>query len=977
MYPKNWNDLVRVLPGTLIVLLVGTLLGCNGGEVSAQKYFQLGVAAEQKGDLATAVVQLKNALQQDPRYVDARWELCQVYIKMGKGAAAQKELERAQALGRTGTQASMSLVRVLLMQEKYKDALTEAQKLADSDDKAGALVLKGQALTGLGRKDDAVKAFNQALESEPQNLDAKCGLGEIALAQGRLEDVQKLTDAILAADQSNLHGLLLLGKLELRRSQPKQALKAFSRAVDVAPYDAAGHLGLASTLLVLNKPAEAEKQANKAGKIAPSSSMAAYLFALSQYEQGRLSQAQEVLLRLLKVYPYHAQSLVLAGIIHLAKGELEQAQATLTRGIALRPDYVPARKLLAIVRLRLNHPEGAIALLRPVADEGSKDAQLLALLGSAYLRAGEFQNATQYLQMAASRVPSASDLPLYLAQAHVSAGEPDKAVEVLQHTISRNPELLQADTLLVLVYLKEGNSAAALKAARGLAEKQPKNPIGEYLMGQAYEAAHQPDEAKARYERALTLQATYAPAALGLAKLDLDAGKQKEARERLESLLRQPEMSTAGFKAASLRLAALQREGGDLASAEKTYNALLERVPDNPEALMQLSEMAASRGKLQEMVHLLEQARTANPRAVEPRTALARYHLLQGNASLALPEAKEAAAIAPDDSGVLYTLAEAQRAAGLFPDAISTYQRVIELSPATVEPYLGLAAAAAQAGDRDRASAATHRALEAARDKLSAELKNGSNAKLMWSLGRIELLLGANDAARSLARRLETEHPDSPLGYALKGDVLAATNAPTQALAAYESALAKGAGAEVLLKQYRLHQQMGQKEAGVKRLLDWLASHPTDVAIRSVLATAYLRSGDKGKALQEYEKAYSQGGRNPTMLNNLAWLYVERRDPRALAVAQEANRLAPADPEIQDTYGWALVSAGKAEQGLVLLRQASAAMPEDPTKRYHLAYALVKGGNPRAARAELAKALGSQRSFAERGLAERLLQALQ
>jgi Tfp pilus assembly protein PilF len=52
-----------------------------------------------KGEIQAAVIQLKNALQQDPDNVRARLRLGKIYLRAGQGRAAEKELSQARKLG--------------------------------------------------------------------------------------------------------------------------------------------------------------------------------------------------------------------------------------------------------------------------------------------------------------------------------------------------------------------------------------------------------------------------------------------------------------------------------------------------------------------------------------------------------------------------------------------------------------------------------------------------------------------------------------------------------------------------------------------------------------------------------------------------------------------------------------------------------------------------------------------------------------
>src|SRR3569623_3567482 len=75
---------------------LGALLAQAAGE---DKYLDDARRYQQTGDQRAAVIQLKNAQQQDAANRDARLLLAQRYIKLGDGPAAEKELKRVAELG--------------------------------------------------------------------------------------------------------------------------------------------------------------------------------------------------------------------------------------------------------------------------------------------------------------------------------------------------------------------------------------------------------------------------------------------------------------------------------------------------------------------------------------------------------------------------------------------------------------------------------------------------------------------------------------------------------------------------------------------------------------------------------------------------------------------------------------------------------------------------------------------------------------
>jgi Flp pilus assembly protein TadD len=111
---------------------------------------------------------------------------------------------------------------------------------------------------------------------------------------------------------------------------------------------------------------------------------------------------------------------------------------------------------------------------------------------------------------------------------------------------------------------------------------------------------------------------------------------------------------------------------------------------------------------------------------------------------------------------------------------------------------------------------------------------------------------------------------------------------------------------------------------------------------------------------------------NPIVLNNLAWIYLETGDERALEMARLADQAAPKNPDIEDTLGWVLVENGAAGEGLSYLRASARARPQNATIQYHLGVAYQRVGDSEGARGALKKALALG-DFPERGDAQRRL----
>ena len=160
----------------------------------------------------------------------------------------------------------------------------------------------------------------------------------------------------------------------------------------------------------------------------------------------------------------------------------------------------------------------------------------------------------------------------------------------------------------------------------------------------------------------------------------------------------------------------------------------------------------------------------------------------------------------------------------------------------------------------------------------------------------------------------------------------------------YEKAYQAQPSAKLAIQLFRLYSAKGEPEQGMQWLEAWLELTPEDSATRLSYATVLQGQGRKADAISQYEKVLPTAPDNVIVLNNLAWLYHEQDDSKAIELSKKAYELAPKRPEIADTYGWILVNQGAVEQGLAVLQGALLLAPDHPEIAYHVGYSLNKAG---------------------------------
>jgi putative PEP-CTERM system TPR-repeat lipoprotein len=464
-----------------------------------------------------------------------------------------------------------------------------------------------------------------------------------------------------------------------------------------------------------------------------------------------------------------------------------------------------------------------------------------------------------------------------------------------------------ADLALIANLLRQKQFDQALAAVGRLEKKQPNNPLVYNLKGIVYLTKRDNASARANFERALQVQSDYLPAVGNLAQLD-----------RLE---KKPDMG------------------------RKRYDAVLEKEPNNEQALLGLAGLLQSlRGDPNEIESVLKKAVAANAQSVTARTALVNFYVQKGDGKQAQLAAQEANAALPNDPRTLELLGQVQLATGDAMLAVGTFSKLVAARPGAVEPLFRLARALVVVKDYDKAVEKLREALA-----INAELFEANR-----EIVAIYVISGRSEQALREIKAIQRRQPADARSYVLEGDLWGTQQKWVEAESAFKAAQ-KYAPDDGMVAA-RLHATMtgaGKGTAADAAADKWLRDHPKDIVLRNYLGERALRKPDYKSAARHYQALLALQPDNVRFLNNLAWVSGELGDPKALSYAEKASALAPADPAVLDTLGTLLVKKGDVTQGLEKLRQAAQLGPNQSDIRLHLAKALIKAGDKTAARKEL------------------------
>ena len=891
-------------------------------------YLSSGRAALQKGDLRSAQIEFRNAVRSDPQNAEAHFWLGTVSLELGDPVAAEREAKAAKARGLDAKRAVPLLARSLMAQGRFKAVLDELKPNTNNPDlDAAILVFRGYALVSLHELDEAEKSFEQAAHTAPNAIDPLLAEARLAEARGNLKAAQSSIERAVALQPRAPEVLMAKSQFLRMQHDNEGALKVLDQLVTLQPGLLTARLQRASLEISLNKLAAAKSDLAMVQKAMPGNVQAVFLNAViaAQNKDFKAADAD-----LEKISPFIARiprAYYLVGVVKEQLGEYAQAQEAAARYLARAPDDPAANKLAARLDFARGRPEQAIATLQKFVDSGKADAEIYDILGRAYAATHRGTEAIQAFQKAEALAPDNVGVQTRLATARLNMGDPNAAMLDLEQTLKLAPKTPSVGETLFFAALATGDLQKAQSALAKIQAAQGDTAVVDNLKG-----------------------------LMKLAELDIEGARQIFA----DVVEKHPDFLPA--KINLVRVTAMEGRGPE---AQKMLEAILAEHPGAEPALTMLATDYMQTNQMPKAIALVEKAHTTDPKNLRLTASLGSLYIRAGTPQKALDLADKEKPPAATSPQIMNLKAAANIALGHKDQAIAVDTELLKSDPSLVGVRQQLVSLLVDSGNFEQARNVVETGIAA----------TPRNYRLYEDYVLIDLKAKGVNAALATAQRLQSQDQSFAAAAALDGDIYISANRPDDAIKAYAKALAARPSALLAMRLAGAQLRVGQKDASIKTLQEWLQQHPTDLAILQQMSEIQISAGYFDAAEKNLQHLLAEKPHDAVALNNLAWIYQEKHDSRALGLARQAYVLSPG-AQTADTLGWILTRSGKAQTGLALLRQASAQGHNDPRILYHLAVALNDTGSKADAIKVLNAVVSAKGDFTEKTEAQKLLTQL-
>jgi putative PEP-CTERM system TPR-repeat lipoprotein len=595
--------------------------------------------------------------------------LTEVDLALGDADAAEK------SLGSLGQWAPDALIthhlraRLALLRNDPVRAVAETQRALRIDpDYLPAQVLLAAAHLSQGSLEQAEDILGRLLAAHPENPAARKLLAQVYLARNAPQQAQRVLEGTPGGADADADWLL--GAALLRAGDSAAAMEHLERAAQAEPEDERKRIDLAGAYIASGA---APKAVELLKAIPPESKYAAraqVLLVMATAVGKPPAEAQREIRDLVAEHPDQPQLLTAAGAYFAQREEAATARNLLSAAVKQDPASSSARLALARLEATSGNLVEAERQVRALLEHDPRDQQARIALAELAWRAGDRARARKELEEAVSIEPGAVDARLRLAQIAFLDGDAVRARSLLEQAVN----------------VARDRGAALSAAARVLAQ------------------AGFADEALAKHRAAVA--AGRSQSALEAARLHLDLGQARQAREVLESVL----VARPQWREAQRLLAVVEAREGRMEQALARARSVAE--DSSPGALRAVEgELYALAGQHPAAIKAFEEAQRLQPTGP---VAIRLFQLRQAVGA----DAPERSLVQwlerkPDDADLRRVLALQYESTGRQAQALPHYEHM--LAAGVIDPLMlnNLAWALHERGE-DRALDLAHRAYTAA-----------------------------------------------------------------------------------------------------------------------------------------------------------------------------------------------------------------------------------------------------------------------
>ena len=714
-----------------LVLILGftasVLIGCSRDpNVRKQKYFESGQRYFEKAKYREAAIQFSNAVQVDPRFVQAHYHLAQTYLKLQEWTRAYQELSRAIEIDPDNYQARIDLANLLIAGRDFKQAQDQTDFLMakQPNNPEGHI-----AVANLDAARDnlvaALQEMQKAAELGPHRSETYLNFALLQIRANQSDAAEANFKKAVSLNPKAISAQLALGSYYQSRSRFPEAEQQFRHAMEADPKDPDPRAALVRVYMAEGKKAEIEEFLKEVKRDLPDKSVGYRMLGDYYFASGDLDKAVTEYGSLNQEHPKDIQ--VKKNYIQLLilKNRIAEARKLDDEVLKTSPSDTEALIFKGEIQIADGHGNDAAESLQSALKADPNNGVAHYQLGVAFDQMGNLGRAENEWREAGRVRPDLPDVQHALAAVALRKGDMQALDQSADQLIRLQPTVADGYVLRAMAEINLNRLAQAETDIRKAMEVAPQNPIGYNQMGRLRLTQKQYSQAEKYFRQALERDPASTDGLNGLMNVYL-AQKQTDLAITAANAQLAKVPDSSAFH--DLLGTTLFNDKKDMKGAEAEFKRAAELDKNNSDALVKLGQVQAAEGSADQAIATYQQSLNNNPREVrfyiligelfeskrdrekakqmyqkaleiQPENALAsnnlaRVMLQQGdNVDVALAMAQTARRGMPDSPASADTLGWAYYQKGAYNTAIDLFKEALKKNPddATFHYHLGLA----------------------------------------------------------------------------------------------------------------------------------------------------------------------------------------------------------------------------------------------------------------------------------------------
>jgi tetratricopeptide (TPR) repeat protein len=586
------------------------------------------------------------------------------------------------------------------------------------EERAAKHLARGEALLDQGQAEKARLEFRNALQLEPENIDARLQMARLFEAEGDLQRAVNNYQRVAESDRENVEARTKLGLIYLAAGELVEAQRNTEEAIALAAEDPEALAAHSAVQYRLGNKAAARQSARKALAIDQNNISANLIMITSRADDGDLDGALDevdILLDRIGDEPsLHIMKLRLLAV----RQDDAAIEAQLIRMTEVYPDQAQYRDALIRMYMTRGDLEAAEDQLRQAASGADAGPERRLAVAQFLLQTAGSDAARAELQrlIAESGAEEAVTYQLALSDLEVSQGDGEAARRILEEVIKGDVSQTAANRAIIQMARLDystGNRDAALAGANAVLENDEENVDALMVRAAIAIDRYEPQEAISDLRRALAAEPRNVDVLLLEARAQERNGNPTLVGERLASATR-----IADFRPDIAMLYVRHLLSREQESAAESV--LAESARRNPRNRMVLTALAELRLRLNNLVgaeQVAETLRSLGDAEDAADQVMASILSQTGRVEESIDILEQVTAEDEENFGALATLVSSYVQTGASEKAVEFLEDIIERNPANIRALILRAELYLLTNEPAKAEAMLQRVVEAAPDE--------------------------------------------------------------------------------------------------------------------------------------------------------------------------------------------------------------------------------------------------------------------